>query len=100
MGAPVTTTNAGDLIFAYNTPGNSINSVNTPYGNFLNNPTNGDASADYIPGTTVSASHATWIDAGTNSAFGTCVAAFLPAASGGGASVGGLNWNKDGLSGP
>lgn len=82
-GAAVTTTNSGDVIFTGVVPGNSVTAVAAPYTDFLNNATNGNASADYIPGTTVSNNSAVWTSA-SGDTFGTSVAAFLPAAGGGG----------------
>lgn len=80
-GAPVTTLNAGDVIFTGIVPGNNITSVAAPYTNFLQNATNGNGSADYLPGTTVTASAAVWTDSSSGDTYGTSVAVFLPAAS-------------------
>lgn len=83
-GAPVTTLNSGDVIFSLIAPFNSILSVAAPYTDFLGGTSNGQASCDYIPGTTVMASAAVWTSSVSGDITGTSVAAFLPAAGGGG----------------
>lgn len=82
-GAQVTTINAGDVIFSGVAPGNSILSVAAPYTDFLGATSNGQASCDYIPGTTVTNSAAVWTSSVSGDITGTSVVAFLPAAGGG-----------------
>lgn len=83
-GAPVTTLNSGDVIFTAVVPANSILSVAAPYTDFLGGTGNGHASADYLPGTIVTASAAVWTSSNSGDQIGTSVAAFLPASGGGG----------------
>lgn len=86
-GAQVTTTDAGDVIFSYIAPFNSILSVAAPYTDFLGATSNGQASCDYIPGSTVTNSAAVWTSSVSGDITGTSVAAFLPAAGGGGSAT-------------
>lgn len=87
LGAPTTTTNSGDVIFTFIVPLNSITAVAAPYTNFIENTTNGDASADYLPGTTLTNNQANWTDSGSGGGYGTSVAAFLPAGGAAAATV-------------
>ena len=82
-GAPVTTSNSGDVIFTAGIPLNGLTAVNAPYTDFLGGTGNGQATADYIPGSIVTTSSASWTCAVAD-AMASSVAAFLPAAGGGG----------------
>lgn len=78
-GPSITTTNSGDVIFAYSIPGVSITAVGAPYANFLGGTGNGQGAADYLPGSTVSGHQVVWTDSSGGDSVGTTTAAFLPA---------------------
>lgn len=81
-GATITTTDAGAVIVAVAIPGSSITGVASPYDvDFLGGTSNGQAFADYIPGTTVTDSIAVWSDSNPSDAVGSSVAAFKAAAT-------------------
>lgn len=86
-GAPISTTNTGDVIFTAAVPLVSITGVTAPYTDFLGGTGDGQASSDYIPGTTVSGSIASWA-CNPADAIATSVVAFLPAAAAGGTTLG------------
>lgn len=79
-GPPITTTNAGDVIFGFTDPGQSISSVNSPWGNFIENSTTGFGSADYFPSTIVTSNQAGWVDAASGDSYASSAVAFLPPA--------------------